>query len=162
MNIFYLHSDPVIAAQAMTNKHVVKMIIESAQLLSAAHHILDGDKASEDLYKVTHKNHPSGIWTRESIENYNWLYRHFIALCHEYTKRYGRIHMTQTKLESLLSHPPMQIPKTIATPIKVAISDTKWHVKHNPIQSYRNYYVGEKLKLDVDIIRYNKIIGEII
>jgi hypothetical protein len=160
MNIFYLHPDPAIAAQAMTNKHVVKMILESAQLLCAAHHILDGDISpfKNELYKVTHRNHPSNIWTRESIENYNWLYKHFIALCNEYTNRYGKIHLTQAKLEQLLSNPPLNIPKVPATPIRVAITNTVWHVKNNPVQSYRNYYMGEKLKLQDDITRYHYVI----
>ena len=42
MNIFYLHNDPQIAAQMHCDKHVVKMILEYAQLLSTAHHELDG------------------------------------------------------------------------------------------------------------------------
>ena len=158
MNIFYLHPDPTIAARAMTNKHVVKMILESAQLLSTAHHVLDEQNALPDLYKVTHKNHPSGIWVRESIENYNWLYQHFIALCQEYTNRYGKIHLTQTKLQELLKNPPINIPRVPATPIKVAITNTIWHVPNNPVQSYRNYYIGEKLKLQNDITRYHNII----
>jgi hypothetical protein len=159
MNIFYLHQNPEVAAKAMTNKHVVKMILESAQLLSTAHHVLDEQNALSDLYKVTHKNHPSGIWVRESIENYNWLYQHFVALCQEYTNRYGKIHLTQIKLQELLKNPPANIPKVPATPIRVAITDKQWHVPNNPVQSYRNYYVGEKLKLQDDITRYYHIIN---
>lgn len=158
MNIFYLHPNPKIAAKAMTNTHCVKMILESAQLLSTAHHVLDEQNASPNLYKATHRNHPSAIWVRESIENYKWLYQHFIALCEEYTNRYKKTHLTQTKLQELLKNPPVNIPKVPATPIKVAITNTIWHVKNNPVQSYRNYYVGEKLKLQNDITRYHSII----
>jgi hypothetical protein len=89
MNIFYIHENPTISAKAMSNKHVVKMILESAQLLSTAHHILDKSTSSE-LYKPTHKNHPSAIWVRQSYKNYQWLYNHFISLCEEYTKRYNK------------------------------------------------------------------------
>jgi hypothetical protein len=157
MNIFYLHTDPVISAQAMTNKHVVKMILESAQLLSTAHHVLDGD--NNLLYKKTHVNHPSNIWTRESVDNYNWLYQHFIALCEEYTKRYGKIHMTQTKLANMLKTPPRNIKHIPSTKVRIAISDTRWH-HSDPVQAYRTYYQQEKLKLEQDITRYHSIIGE--
>ena len=79
MNIFYLSEDPNQAAKYMYNKHVVKMILESAQLLCTAHIISDGESADVP-YKATHKNHPSAIWARESVSNYIWLYDHMIAL----------------------------------------------------------------------------------
>ena len=89
MNIFYLARDPEIAAQMMCDKHVVKMILESAQMLSTAHRVLDGDEYanSHGLYKMAHKNHPSTIWVRSSVKNYMWLYDHMIALMNEYTHR---------------------------------------------------------------------------
>ena len=82
MNIFYLDRNPVIAAQMMCDKHVVKMILESAQMLSTAHRVLDGDDRANEtgLYKMAHKNHPSTIWVRASSENYRWLWKHFDAL----------------------------------------------------------------------------------
>jgi hypothetical protein len=178
MNIFYLHTDPVIAAQAMTDKHVVKMILESAQLLSTAHRYLDGTEFIQlsksgarlrkwnhpdphldaTLYKSTHLNHPSGIWCRESVHNYNWLYDHFVALSEEYTVRYKKIHSTDSLLRSILKNPPSNIPQVPATPMRVAITDTQWHVDGNPIQSYRNYYVGEKLNTEKDTERYYRIL----
>ena len=72
MNIFYLNSDPVVAAEKQYNKHVVKMILESAQLLCSAHHMLDSE--IDVPYKLTHKNHPSAVWTRRSLQNYAWLH----------------------------------------------------------------------------------------
>ena len=56
MNIFCLDEDPIKAVQMMCDKHIVKMILESAQLMSTAHRELDGDNANENLYKSTHKN----------------------------------------------------------------------------------------------------------
>jgi hypothetical protein len=92
MNIFYLDRDPVIAAQMMCDKHVVKMILESAQMLSTAHRVLDGDEYANKmgLYKLAHKNHPSTIWVRTSSENYRWLFNHYDALMQEYTYRYDK------------------------------------------------------------------------
>ena len=74
MNIFYLHSDPVKAAKYQYNKHVVKMILESAQMLCTAYHLLDPCNSDDIPYKVAHKNHPSTIWVRYSAPHYLWLY----------------------------------------------------------------------------------------
>ena len=97
MNIFYLDRSPSIAAEMACDKHVVKMILESAQLLSTAHRVIDGDEYADKvgLYKMAHKNHPSTIWTRTSTENYMWLNRYFGALCREYTYRYGKHHASE-------------------------------------------------------------------
>lgn len=179
MNIFYIHTDPVIAAQAMTDKHVVKMILESAQLLSTAHRYLDGKEYIQlsksgarlrkwnhpdphldaTLYKSTHINHPSGIWVRQSKQNYMWLYRHFIALSQEYNRRYGKQHLSYMLLADILATAPKNIPDIPQTPLLVAITDTQWHVANNPLQSYRNYYVGEKLKTEKDTQRYYAVLG---
>jgi hypothetical protein len=179
MNIFYISDNPVIAAQAMTDKHVVKMILESAQLLSTAHRALDGQEFIQlsksgarlrkwnhpdphmdaTLYKSTHLNHPSGIWVRQSAENYMWLYKHFIALSEEYYQRYGKRHASELLLSGLLSKTPNKIPKIRRTPMLVAITDTQWHVPNNPLQSYRNYYVGEKLNTPKDTERYYRVLG---
>ena len=110
MNIFYLDRDPKIAAQMMCDKHVVKMILESAQMLSTSHRVLDGDKNADEkgLYKMVHKNHPSTIWTRSSFHNYRWLWQHFAALLEEYTYRYGKTHASFRLRDSLL-RPPKNI-----------------------------------------------------
>ena len=80
MNIFYLSNDPEKAAKMMYNKHVVKMILETAQLLCTAHIVHEGNNANVP-YKATHKNHPSAIWARQSADNYEWLYFHMLAHC---------------------------------------------------------------------------------
>jgi hypothetical protein len=94
MNIFVTSSDPVKCAKYLDNKRLVKMVLESAQLLSTAMTV----SGIAGPYKVTHINHPCSVWARESKDNYNWLLAHFVALCNEYTNRYSRIH----KCESLL------------------------------------------------------------
>ena len=82
MNIFYLDEKPLTAARMHCDKHVVKMIIESAQMLSTAHRTLDGNDYADrmNLYKATHKNHPANIWVRESAENYLCLYNLFTLI----------------------------------------------------------------------------------
>lgn len=156
MNIFYLHSDPQIAAKAMTNKHIVKMILESAQMLSTAHHVLDGDQAPSGLYKVTHINHPSTVWVRQSVQHYNWLYRHFIALCDEYTNRYNKIHLTERKLSFILATPPKNITDQGFVSAPPAMPDQ--YKTGDSISSYHNYYQAEKLHLEVDKSRFRKVL----
>lgn len=137
MNIFWLDNDPVIAASYHCDKHVVKMILESAQMLSVAQRILGN--ADERLYKLTHKNHPCSIWVRTSVENYAWLYEHFAALSAEYTFRYGKVHASYLKLNKLLSTRPPGLISLGSTEPALAMPD---HFKFagNPVRSYREYY----------------------
>jgi hypothetical protein len=86
MNIFYINSNPIIAAQQLADDHIRKMQIESAQMLSAAH----WENGSTAPYKRTHVNHPSTIWTRQSIHHYRWLVQHGLAVCDEFEKRYNK------------------------------------------------------------------------
>ena len=103
MNIFYLHEDPHLAASYVYDKHKVKMILESAQMLCTAHRYYGNENVP---YKTAHLNHPSSIWVRENTHHYYWLYEHMLALGNEYTKRYGKRHLTITKCaEPLIRHP---------------------------------------------------------
>jgi hypothetical protein len=143
MNIFYLSEDPIKAASYMYNKHVVKMILESAQLLCTAHIELDGIEAQVP-YKATHRNHPSAIWVRECSFNYMWLYVHMLALGDEYTRRYGKTHLTITKCKNILA----KLPKNIKlshdmTPMPQCMPD-QYKVKNDSVSAYWNYYEIEK------------------
>ena len=140
MNIFYLDKDPVKAAQAQYNKHVVKMILESAQMLCTAHHVHGNP---EDMpYKQAHLNHPSTIWVRENSLHYDWLYEHMIALGDEYTKRYGKQHLSITKCKIPLSNQPENIPhEEFEQPPQCMPDEFKDECS---VQAYWNYYIGEK------------------
>ena len=81
MNIFYLHENPYMAARYQYNKHVVKMILESAQMLCTAHHVYGNDEQRRLVpYKQAHLNHPSTRWTRLCRANYMWLWMHMWGL----------------------------------------------------------------------------------
>ena len=113
MNIFYLDKDPVKAAQYQYNKHVVKMILESAQMLCTAHHHYAEELGYDNSYipyKKAHYNHPSTIWTRQNSRNYYWLYHHMLALGDEYTKRYDKTHLTISKCWQPLQFVPKGMP----------------------------------------------------
>lgn len=145
MNIFYLSNDPEKAAKYMYNKHVVKMILESAQLLCTAHIISDGENANVP-YKVTHKNHPSAVWARESIANYQWLYNHMMALGEEYTRRYGKKHLTILKCSGVLSKAPVNVTKSEFTEMPQCMPD-QYKVPGNSVEAYWNYYEAEKVNV---------------
>ena len=85
MNIFYLDKCPYKAAELQYNKHVVKMILESAQMLCTAHHHYD--LFTDVPYKKAHYNHPSTIWVRQNKNHYRWLYNHMIGLGEEYERQ---------------------------------------------------------------------------
>ncbi|MBT61119.1 MAG: hypothetical protein CMA63_06190 [Euryarchaeota archaeon] len=144
MNIFYLDEDPKMSAQWQCDKHVVKMILESAQLLSTAHRELDGDDWGDEvgLYKSTHKNHPSAVWARSSKPNYDWLYDHFCALCDEYRYRYGKEHLTWRKFSDVLDYAP---PSILHTKFEAPPQCMPDPYKHSmTVKAYRNYYTLDK------------------
>ena len=140
MNIFYLSHCPKKAAQYQYNKHVVKMILETAQLLCTAHHELE-DVANVP-YKATHKNHPSAIWVRSSVSAYMWAYEHMLALGAEYTKRYGKEHLTISKCREALSKLPSNIPNSEFNEPPQCMPDE--YKESSAVHGYWNYYIKEK------------------
>ena len=143
MNIFYLDRDPVIAAQMSCDKHVVKMILESAQMLSTAHRVLDGDEYANEtgMYKMSHKNHPSTIWVRSSFDNYVWLWEHMTALMREYTHRYGKHHATERLLTPLSEYPQAIPVGDFTNPPQCMPEVCKGE---DTVLAYQNYYIIEK------------------
>lgn len=140
MNIFYTNENPHIAAEDHCYVHQNKMIVEYAQLLSTAHHVLDGAAAMSGIYKLTHKNHPSAIWCRSGQYQYEWVLDCALHLCKLYTLRTGKVHKTQATLETL-SRLPENIEliewkdPTIAAPDEFkAIS-----IFNGVIEAYRTY-----------------------
>ena len=140
MNIFILDEDPVKAAQMHCNKHVIKMILESAQMLSAAHHIAGEGDYKDQLYKMTHRNHPCTEWAYVASGNYIWLFNLFRALLDEYEYRYGRVHES-SKLVPLLEKKPKWISDSVRSPFRIAISnDYDISNRENAVEAYREYY----------------------
>ena len=141
MNIFYLHQDPVKAAEYQYNKHVVKMVLESAQILCTVHHKYMGEDADVP-YKSTHKNHPSTLWAGQSAQNYEWLYRHFVALCEEYKKRYDKEHLSYTKCKDKVNMLPGGMLETGLTDMPQCMPDE--YKDDCSVQAYWNYYIHGK------------------
>lgn len=133
MNIFVLDEHPILAAQYQCDKHVVKMPLESAQLLCS---IFPNGEAP---YRRTHYNHPCAVWARESILNYFWLYQHAIALCNEYTFRYGREHKSKAVIEWCINHAKKDLfSKTELTDF-IKCMPNEYRVS-SVVDSYRQFY----------------------
>jgi len=138
MNIFVLDYDPAIAAQMQCDKHVVKMILESAQMLSTVQQL----NGLSSKYKPTHAKHPCTVWAGKTLANYTWLLNHGMALCKEYTKRYGKIHKCQSMFEGTLCHVPKAITERNITTFAQAMPDQ--YRQENTVEAYRRYYIHEK------------------
>jgi hypothetical protein len=139
MNIFVLSEDPEEAARMQCDKHICKMILESGQMLCAAH------EPGEAPWKRTHYNHPCTVWARTSTENYKWLAAHGLYLCEEYTRRYGKVHRAESVLLWCGENIPKNVPVGSLTPFAIAIKDPKYQLGE-PVSSYRAYYKGEKAR----------------
>ena len=139
MNIFYLDKDPEKAAKLQYNKHVVKMILESAQMLCTAHRFYGNDNVP---YKTAHLNHPSSVWCRENDKQYIWFFKHMMHLGDEYTKRYNKIHKSITKCWEFLCHTPPGMPIAEFRQPPQCMPD-KYKDKCS-VRAYWNYYIGEK------------------
>jgi hypothetical protein len=166
MNIFVLDEDPVVSARYHCDQHVIKMIIEYAQLLSNAHRVLDGvqkqgfspsgrnqkqwihpDRTLNDkLYKTSHVNVGVALWVRESKDNYDWLFNLFVELDKEFVRRYNKkeSHKSVRDLADILHYTPDNIPNIGMTDPYLAMPDC--FKNHNAVQAYRNFYIGDKVR----------------
>jgi hypothetical protein len=150
VNIFFISENPERAAQYSCNKHVVKMIVESAQLLSSVHHWVLQNEDEEwtyipsICYKVSKSqmNHPCAIWVRQSLSNYKWLCRHAVELCNEYTRRYEKIHSTETLILKLCVYFPPIEDKGLTPPAQAMPEEYK---NENAVEAYRTYYINDKM-----------------
>lgn len=140
MNIFVLDRDPVRAAQAVCDKHCVRMVLETAQLLCSAF------PAGGAPYKRTHYNHPCAIWTRASRSNALWLAEHGLALADEYAYRYGKQHASEAVIMwTVRNLSSAGLPDDGPTPFAQAMPDE--YKRPDAVDAYRAYYQGAKARL---------------
>ena len=144
MNIFVLSDDPFKAAHYMCDKHVVKMILETTQMLSTVASRYGGTYVP---YKPTHRNHPCTLWAGENFANYTWLLQHGFALVIEYHNRYNKDHKCDWLIDGLaqqvLSN-KIDIPDGPLTPFAQAMPEK--YKCNDAVQAYRAYYIGEKAR----------------
>ena len=163
MNIFVLDRDPIVAGSYHCDKHVLKMIIETGQMLSTAHWILWLDKLEKtrkdfrlvrDMkeylkdhvpkdcqpeWNLTHQNHPCSVWVRSSVANYFWALRLMRSLLDQYTKRYKKIHKSECNYKWLSKNIPPNIPNISLTDHPICMPDD-CKISKNPIECYQEYY----------------------
>lgn len=134
MNIFYLDTDAANCAAYHVDKHVVKMTVESTQILCSAYYFTGEGNCSP--YKLTHGNHPCCVWARTSLSNWLWLKSLALALCAEYTYRYGRIHKCEAIIRSLKT--PALCNKGFTE--VACVMDERYKISGDAVENYRNYY----------------------
>lgn len=171
MNIFVLDTNPEVCAQYHCNQHVIKMCLETAQVLCAVRHINKEILQYEDNdipYRPTHKKHPVVLWAAERPSNYFWLIQLGQELCKEYTFRYGKRHKSQDVIENCLDayltkleFPTLMkdiIPDDfhkitnrleglllLMSPFAQCMPEC-YRIEGNPVAAYRNYYNGDKAR----------------
>ena len=143
MNIFVLDNDPIECAKLHVDKHVVKMILEHAQMICTAHHINPALYIDYNIpYKKTHVNHPCAKWVRDSMQNYYWLYKMTEALNDEYKFRFNHT-VNHKSFDVIKSLPVPNLPNINMTKFARAMPD-ECKITDNIVKSYRNYYNMEK------------------
>ena len=147
MNIFVLDKNPILAAQYHCDKHVVKMILETAQILSTSIRLQGNTSDNVNLYRITHRGHPCVQWAGQSLANMTWLYRLGVALCEEYTYRWGKYHNSEPIIQlcnQLMVYGDYEF--NHLTPFVQAMPD---YCKDpdDVVDAYRTYYIMEKKHL---------------
>ena len=160
MNIFVLDPDPRVCVKHYCDKHVVKMLLETAQLLCSAHHAVYNTLENKGYdvsgarnmvpYKATHVNHPCAQWARATVGNYAWLLALGFALSIEYAERFGKHHKSTDVVEWVHKH-RVRLPDGMLTPWPQVMPD-EYKVKHLPtlnnpygcaVKAYRRYYAAK-------------------
>ena len=140
MNIFVLDKNPQIAATMACDKHVVKMILETAQMMCTVVSVHD----LHPPYRATHAKHPCTIWASESQANWQWLIDYGLALSAEYTERYGKVHKSQGVIEWCRDQ-NINLPSCGLTPFAQAMPPQ--YRNECVVTAYRGYYMGEKERI---------------
>lgn len=150
MNLFILDEDQEKSVQSHCDRHVVKMILECAQILTTAHYLCDGE-LGEGWYKPTHQNHPVVRWAAETTGNYQYVYRQFELLSAEYTWRYGKTHLSWTRMGGVLHELPWDIRVGRAIEFYLAMPVEYGGRQRarlaETVRCYRAYYSGEKRRM---------------
>ena len=151
MNIFLLHRSAPICAQMHADVHVVKMILESAQLLATTHHHF----GNAVTYKPTHANHPCAVWVRQSRLHYMFLVDLSLALCREYRLRFGKTHKCEEVILNELRNPPIDLKISIWVDPPLAMPDE--FKSDDIVKSYQHYYASKAEKMTLRWFRGDRL-----
>ena len=139
MNIFVVDTDPEVAARSLCDKHIVKMPLETAQMLCA----VSWRFLVPAPYKPGFQHHPCTRWAGETLENWHWLLRHGLELCAEYERRFWRRHACLKVLlwcqeQGGRPSPGPRAPFVQALPKELRQEDA--------VMAYRAYYLRDKAR----------------
>lgn len=166
MNIFVLDLDPEKCAQYHCDKHLVKMITESNQILGSIAYTARGVYRKVDItpvfiektfkgfprqengkphpYGIGYRNHPCTQWAAKSLGNYRWLCILNAEMSKEYTRRYGRKHAGEEITRWYATNHP-ELPMLGVTPFAQAMPDDCKNP--NAVVAYRQYYKKHKARI---------------
>lgn len=139
MNIFAVDDNPILAAQALHDRHVVKMALETAQILCTVAHGL----GLPARYKPTHKAHPCTVWAGATVGNLAWLGDHGLALCAEYTRRFGKVHACEQVIRETIADALSATPSGLRTPFAQVMPDE--YRGDDAVTAYRRMYRATKV-----------------
>lgn len=141
MNIFVTNEHPKLAAESLDDKRVIKMVLESVQMLCTA---MNYHGATQAPYKSTHVNHPSNIWARATRGNFMWLYWHATELMNQYEYAYDKMHKC-TDYMDLIFEAARFIPDGGITPFANCAANSEKGVSYKHLtdvtEAYRRYLV---------------------
>ena len=141
MNLFFIDKCPIKSAQQLCDKHVVKMVLETAQMCSTAMHEWGFARHLKHVYKTAYKNHPMTVWVRDNEHNFAWAVNHGLEIGKEYTRRYGKLHKSTKVLEEMDDGWVHDNYSNHTTPPQCMPDQFKCD---DYVEAYRNYYRTDK------------------
>lgn len=144
MNIFVLDRDPKLCAQYHNDKHVVKMVLETTQLLNNA--LINNVPGYDPVYRKTHFNHPASIWASKNKTNFTWLLNLGLELCAEYSFRYDKVHKCEAHIRKFSEMKLGAFPDN-GSEIKFVQCMPEEYKRPDPVEGYRTYYLRDKVHI---------------
>jgi hypothetical protein len=149
MNIFFLDKTPKKSARYLCDKHVPKMLLESAQMLSTAvrkyEEFTQTTPLSAPIYKSAYPNHPMTKWVSTSKNNFNWALENAVWIDDEYRRRFNKIHKSFDVIQNIIDFElDAHIPDGKFTEPPQCMPDEYKH--KNYVTAYRQYYAGDKVR----------------
>lgn len=156
MNIFVLDECPITAARMMCDKHIPKMVVETAQMMASALRRHDAPDEVMPLtqrgtpYKGGYHHHPCTKWAGDTQLNFLWLMHHGFALCQEYVNRFHRYHACQMPIYEMGELYNI-VPAGTLTPFARAFNAEKYpflydEEQYTAVEAYRTYYQLDKAR----------------
>jgi hypothetical protein len=147
VNIFATDKNPIIAAQNLCDSHVIKMVLESAQMMCT----YLNENGVQTSYRSTHKNHPCSLWLKESSLNRSWLFEHYYALLQEFRMRRDKRHKCTDLLGLFYAnfHYDDALDVLLNSRLNFALAMPNQYRSSDPIESYRNYYISKQYTMKV-------------